>query len=604
MKAGEVVADRYRLGARLGIGGMGEVWRATHTGTGRDFALKFMHAHAATSMPARQRFIREARVSAKINHPNVIDIFDVGEVEDGVLFLAMELLEGVSLAEALHQEPPLSVQELLTICIDTARALAAAHAVGVVHRDVKPGNIFLHKDKATGYAVAKILDFGISKAFGVDDSHHTKTGAVLGSPRYMSPEQTRSASDVDHRADLWSMGVILFEGLTGTWPHEGDSFSSLVVAICTVPPLSIDLMVPGLPESVRSIVRGCLRPVEQRIQSADELVERLAAALANPLFAQLPLPRPLHPPSEGAKSTTGVRIRPPLLTTTGSGVRFTGVSSADAGADSMRATRQRLDASTPPRSQWDDDDATRVRPSLMESTPGVPSSHPVATTAPLHREVSAVLGAPAAVLQSYSGLSPAPYPPAAESSGILPAPSPPPVAGPAYKQQVRTLPIQAAAHLQAELARAGAVPFPGQAEPLAVPPSASPAAAPARALRLIAAALGLLLVVLAAVAAVVLRSPSAPAEAVGSASAVPAAVSASAAPASAVPVSAVPASAVPASAAPASAAPASAAPASAAPAAPEPAPPAAAPERAKTPSPARGPGRGPPGKIKSLGSGL
>jgi eukaryotic-like serine/threonine-protein kinase len=337
MKAGQTIADRYRLEVRLGIGGMGEVWKATHAGTGREFAVKFMHAHAATSPPARARFLRESRVSAKINHPNVIDIFDAGELDDGALYLVMELLDGISLGDAFHAAPPLEVQELLSVMLDTARALAAAHAVGVVHRDIKPANIFLHKDRATGLAAAKILDFGISKFGGNDDSHATATGAVLGSPRYMSPEQTRSAASVDHRADLWAMGVILFEGLMGTWPHEGDSFSSLVVAICTTPPTSIDLMVPDLPEPLRAVVRDCLKPVRERLASAGELAERLALVVQDPALAALPLPRPLHPPSESVKTTTGVRVRPPLLTT----LTTTG------SPESLRTTQERARTSQP-----------------------------------------------------------------------------------------------------------------------------------------------------------------------------------------------------------------------------------------------------------------
>jgi serine/threonine-protein kinase len=310
MKAGEVVADRYRLDARLGIGGMGEVWKATHQTTRREYAIKLLHAHAATSLTARERFTREARVSAKINHPNVIDIFDAGEHDEGTLFLAMELLDGITLADAFHLSPPLSVQDLLVVIHDTARALSAAHAVGIVHRDIKPANVFLHRARSTGLASPKLLDFGISKFTSANDEHHTKTGAVLGSPRYMSPEQTRSAASVDHRADLWACGVILFEGLTGTWPHEGDSFSSLVVAICTTPPTSIDRMVPDLPESVRSIVRDALKPVNDRIQSAAELADRLAAAARDPALAQWPLARPLHPPAEALRSPFAVRIRP------------------------------------------------------------------------------------------------------------------------------------------------------------------------------------------------------------------------------------------------------------------------------------------------------
>ncbi len=309
MKSGEVIAGKYRLDKRLGVGGMGEVWRAAHTGTERAYAIKFLHAHAAESASARHRFTREAKASAKINHANIIDIFDVGELPEGTLYLAMELLEGVSLADAFHASPPLSVQDLLVAMRDTAEGLAAAHAVGIVHRDVKPANIFLHKDRATGFVAVKLLDFGISK-FG-DETGSTKAGSVLGSPRYMSPEQTRHASKVDARTDLWAAGVILFEGLTGTFPHEGDSFSSLVVAIITQEPISIDQLAPGLPEPVRAIVRDLIKPIDERIQTATELVARINQALTDPAIARIPLPRPLHPPAgESVRTATGLRMRP------------------------------------------------------------------------------------------------------------------------------------------------------------------------------------------------------------------------------------------------------------------------------------------------------
>jgi serine/threonine-protein kinase len=317
MKPGEIVANKYQLEIRLGFGGMGEVWSATHTGTGRVFAIKFMHAHAATSKSARQRFAREARASAKINHPSVIDVFDVGETDEGTLYLVMEMLDGVSLGDALHATPPLTVQDLIGVLVDTSHALAAAHAVGIVHRDIKPANIFLHRDRQ-GISSAKILDFGISK-FAEGDDFATRTGTMLGSPRYMSPEQTRSAATADHRSDLWAMGVILFEALTGTWPHHGDSFTSLVIAISSTPPASIDLVAPYLPESVRSIVRACLQPLDQRINSADELADLLERALDDATLANISLPRPQHAPGDGVKSTTnGLRLRP---VTTGSGNR-------------------------------------------------------------------------------------------------------------------------------------------------------------------------------------------------------------------------------------------------------------------------------------------
>jgi serine/threonine-protein kinase len=333
MRQGEIVAGKYHLQAQLGVGGMGEVWSAQHVATGRDFAIKFMHAHAATSTSSRQRFAREARASAKINHPNIIDVFDVGELEDGALFLVMELLDGCSLGDALYADPPLSVRDLVAVTLDAARALAAAHAVGIVHRDIKPANIFLHRDRATGLAYAKILDFGISKFSANEDSFATKAGAVLGSPRYMSPEQSRSSAAADHQSDLWAMGVILFEALMGTWPHDGDSFSSLVVAIATQPPKSIDTMAPHLPEELRSIVRDCLRPISERMRTANELAARLEVALQCTELGSVPLAVPLHPPGESIRSSTNLRVRIPSLTDSAS----SGPRSRTAGASSQGA---------------------------------------------------------------------------------------------------------------------------------------------------------------------------------------------------------------------------------------------------------------------------
>jgi serine/threonine protein kinase len=310
MRSGDVLEEKYRLEKRLGTGGMGEVWSATHLVSGRDFAIKVMHAHAASSVSARQRFSREARVSAKIHHPCVIGIFDVGATEDGGLYLVMELLEGVTLADVIHGSPTLTLHDFVSVMADTASALVAAHAASIIHRDVKPSNIFLYRDRVTGLYAPKVLDFGISKFTGAHDSNATRAGTVLGSPRYMSPEQTRSAADADARADIWAVGVILFEGLTGTYPHDGDSFSSLVVAICTKPPASIDVLAPAMPESIRSIVRDCLKPLDTRIATAAELTARLEAALDDPSLAQVYLPPPRAPAGEGIRPAGGVSIRP------------------------------------------------------------------------------------------------------------------------------------------------------------------------------------------------------------------------------------------------------------------------------------------------------
>ena len=198
---------------------MAEVWSATNTLTDRQFAIKFINPDVMKSKEAAARFMKEAKVSARINHPNVIDVIDVGQMEDGRLFMVMELLTGVPLEVALHrQNPPMSLHEFAFVMVEVARALAAAHRAGVVHRDLKPTNIFLHKERS-GAAVPKLLDFGVSK-FLEDDQNHALTiaGTVLGSPLYMSPEQARGDVQIDHRSDIFSFGAILFEALAGFRP--------------------------------------------------------------------------------------------------------------------------------------------------------------------------------------------------------------------------------------------------------------------------------------------------------------------------------------------------------------------------------------------------
>ncbi|NUO53929.1 MAG: serine/threonine protein kinase [Polyangiaceae bacterium] len=293
MKQGDLVASKYRLQSRLGQGGMGVVWSAAHAQTGREFAIKFLHpVVAAASEDARRRFLQEARTSARVNHPNIIDILDVGELEDGSLFLVMELLEGMNLGEALRAEPRFNARDLFLIVAGAAMALGAAHSVGVIHRDVKPPNIFLHRDRSLGQVRVKMLDFGVSKVLADGDGMATHSGSLLGSPRYMAPEQAISATSADGRSDIWSLGVILYEALTGQFPHDGDSSNSLVIAIATKPPKPISQVAPTLPPAVRQLVDDCLLPPQQRIQTAEVLVDRMMSTLATHDLSEIPLARP------------------------------------------------------------------------------------------------------------------------------------------------------------------------------------------------------------------------------------------------------------------------------------------------------------------------
>ena len=302
MESGQVIAGKYRLNQLLGTGGMAQVWSATNTFTERQFAIKFMLPNIARTPEAGQRFLMEAKASARINHPNIVEIMDVGETDDGSLFLVMELLSGVALETALRRQiPPMTVYELIVIMIDVARALAAAHRAGVVHRDLKPTNVYLHKDRQ-GIAVPKILDFGVSKfADQEGNSALTVAGTVLGSPLYMSPEQAMGSATIDGRTDIFAFGGILFEALVGYRCYDAPNFNALIVTIATTQPRNIDEAAPHLPEALRALVRDCLvTDRNRRIRSFDEVVERLSQIAPTLEHDPLRLPSPVTkgPPSD------------------------------------------------------------------------------------------------------------------------------------------------------------------------------------------------------------------------------------------------------------------------------------------------------------------
>ncbi|MEY2936727.1 MAG: hypothetical protein RL033_7476, partial [Pseudomonadota bacterium] len=205
-RAGRVLADRYRLEAPLGRGAMGEIWRAEHLGLKSQVAIKFLDSAIADDPEMLSRFSREAQSAAAVRSPHVVQIFDCG-VEGGAPYIAMELLQGQTLEARLHERQRLTSAELNQIFREVAAAVSKAHEVGVVHRDLKPGNIFLALE-AEG-EITKVLDFGIAKvATGTHTTGLTVTGTLLGTPHYMSPEQARGSRDVDYRSDLWSLAII------------------------------------------------------------------------------------------------------------------------------------------------------------------------------------------------------------------------------------------------------------------------------------------------------------------------------------------------------------------------------------------------------------
>jgi serine/threonine-protein kinase len=284
LTSGSLLAGHYRLVRLLGQGGMGTVWAATNEAIARDVAIKLMLPKAADDPAALQRFFNEARLCGSIRHPGIVDVLDLGRADDGSPFLVMELLEGETLEARLEREGRLLPGVIVPMIRDVARTLALAHAKGIVHRDIKPANLFLHH--APGVAiypparpVVKVLDFGISKVVGAGDgAKTTQTGVVIGSPAYMSPEHAVGRVAVDERTDVYALGVVLYETISGRVPFLTENYNTLIVEIATLAPPDIASLVPALPRSIAEVIRAAMAwDRDKRIQTAAELADRLDA---------------------------------------------------------------------------------------------------------------------------------------------------------------------------------------------------------------------------------------------------------------------------------------------------------------------------------------
>ncbi|HEU4408704.1 MAG TPA: serine/threonine-protein kinase [Polyangiaceae bacterium] len=282
LKPGVLVADKYRLEAVLGRGAMGAVWAATHLGLGGPVALKFIDPRFAASPEARYRFETEARATAKIRSRFVVSVFDIGQLPDGTLYLVMERLRGETLHAYVKRQGPLPLDEAVGYVCQVGRALGHAHGRGVIHRDIKPSNIFLADTPDDG-RIAKVLDFGVAKLSspleGWTAAGQTSAGVLLGTPQYMSPEQARGQGGVDHRADIYSLGLVFFRMFTGRPLRSPGPLGDLIARILTQPLPKLSDFRLDAPKAMDDwFARACAADAGDRFESVEACVEALVNA--------------------------------------------------------------------------------------------------------------------------------------------------------------------------------------------------------------------------------------------------------------------------------------------------------------------------------------
>lgn len=282
---GAVLAGRYRVERILGQGAMGVVVAARHVDLGELFAVKLLLPQALAIPQAVDRFLREARAAARIKSEHAVKVTDVGRLEDGSPYMVMEHLSGSDLQQLVRSQGPLPIEEAVTYVVQACDAIAEAHALGIVHRDLKPSNLFLTR-RRNGTPCVKVLDFGISKQIVQEAVDLTKTGDVFGTPLYMAPEQMAQSKNADARSDIWSMGIVLYQLLTGTTPFHASTITEVVARVLQEEALHPSVRRPGIPPALDGIVIRCLqKKADLRFQTIDDL----AAALRSPGGSPLPV---------------------------------------------------------------------------------------------------------------------------------------------------------------------------------------------------------------------------------------------------------------------------------------------------------------------------
>ncbi|MCC6876393.1 MAG: protein kinase [Sandaracinaceae bacterium] len=425
---GTTIAGRYRLEALLGKGGMGVVYRAAHVATGRKVAVKLLARDADEA--ASQRFLREARIAASLSHPNLVQVIDVGRTEQEQMYLVLELLEGEPLSAHLRRKGPMRPEDALDTLVPILDALAALHAAGVMHRDVKPSNIFLSLD-GSARVVPKLLDLGISKHVNPEEAL-TQTGMMMGTPHYMSPEQARGADEVGVGVDVWAMGVVLFEVLTGQRPFDASNVAAVLYKIASDRPPRLAEKRPGLPPRVAAAVdRALAYEPSSRFATAGELADALVEGAIDagwtltcrmpvgPRISLEPFAPGLNPPVDDRTPALGTAT--PLIPRPKSD-RTREVSAAlvaSASGPRPEPTPDPTPRPAPePEAKPDPEAATEPTPKPERAAQAQPSSPPAA--APSARESLPAMAEPVA-----RGAAPAPHDEPRAAARPAPPPEPP-----------------------------------------------------------------------------------------------------------------------------------------------------------------------------------
>lgn len=311
LSTGDIIDGKYRIVRLLGEGGMGAVYEGDNTRIHRRVAIKVLHSGVAENADAVQRFEREAQAAGRIGSQHIVEVLDLGDLPDGDRYMVMEYMAGDSLSERIRKVGKLRPDQIYPIAHQLLEGLQAAHAAGIIHRDLKPDNVFVLTEHGNQRDFVKILDFGISKfsALGNESGFSmTRTGAVMGTPYYMSPEQAKGAKGMDQRADLYSVGVILYECATGQVPFNADTFNELLFKIVLEEPPPLESLVPDINPGFAEIIRRAMaREPAHRFQTAKEFqaaIEHWANGAGVVTHADMTGPRPAMPSLASAPAPT------------------------------------------------------------------------------------------------------------------------------------------------------------------------------------------------------------------------------------------------------------------------------------------------------------